>query len=198
MPERIDALAGDVESRRRSRPTQPTRYGMVVRRADLRTFPTRARVFNAPDDDTDIDRFQESALFPGTPVAIVHASRDGEWLFVVSPLYAAWIEKQAVAEGAADEVFAYTHKAPYVVVTGATAHTVFTPERPELSGAAARDGRARAAAAGLAGRQRRSTASIPTPRMSSSCRCARADGSLHFTPALLPKTAGRRSATTCR
>jgi cell wall-associated NlpC family hydrolase len=91
------------------------------------------RVFDEPDDGTDIDRFQEDALFPGTPVAIVHESLDGEWLFVVSPRYAAWISRNDVALGSRDEVLAYTHKEPYVVVTGPTAHTVFTPERPEVS-----------------------------------------------------------------
>lgn len=113
-------------------PAQATRYGMVVRRADLRTFPTRTRVF-ANTEDTDIDRFQENALFPGTPVAVAHTSCDGEWLFVVSALYSAWIEKSAVAEGGRDRIFAYTRRSPYVVVTGAKAHTVYTPERPELS-----------------------------------------------------------------
>ena len=112
--------------------TQTTRYGMVVRRADLRTFPTRVRVFSSTGD-ADIDRFQESALFPGTPVVIAHTSRDGEWLFVVSALYSAWIEKNAVAEGKAAAIFEYTHKTPYVVVTGAKVNTTFTPERPEVS-----------------------------------------------------------------
>ena len=97
---------------------QRTRYGLVVRRADLRTFPTLMRVFNSRDN-TDIDRFQESALFPGTPVAIVHESRDGQWWFVVSPLYAAWVEKQFIAEGSAQQVFDYARKTPYLVVTGA-------------------------------------------------------------------------------
>jgi cell wall-associated NlpC family hydrolase len=114
-------------------PTQAIRYGMVVRRADLRTFPTRARVFSTTED-TDIDRFQENALFPGTPVVIAHASRDGEWWFIVSALYSAWIEKSAVAEGRRDAIFAYAQKSPYLVVTGAKAHTVYTPERSELSG----------------------------------------------------------------
>ena len=112
--------------------TQTTRYGMVVRRSDLRTFPTRVRVFSSTGD-TDIDRFQESALFPGTPVVIAHTSRDGEWLFVVSGLYSAWIEKSAVAEGSSSAIFGYTHKAPYVVVTGSKVNTTFTPERPEVS-----------------------------------------------------------------
>jgi hypothetical protein len=112
--------------------TQPTRFGMVVRRSALRTFPTRTRVFSNPYS-TDIDQFQEDGLFPGTPVAIVHESRDGEWWFIVSPRYAAWISRNDVAQGSRPEVLAYTHKEPYVVITGATAHTVFTPERPEVS-----------------------------------------------------------------
>ena len=112
--------------------SQPTRYGLVVARADLRAFPTDLRVFSEPGD-TDIDRFQESALFPGTPVVPLHESRDGRWLFVLSPRYAAWVLRERIALGSAEEVFGYTTRAPYRVVTGATAATVFTPEQPALS-----------------------------------------------------------------
>lgn len=110
----------------------PARYGLVVQRADLRTFPTRQRVFSSPDD-TDIDRFQESALFPGTPVVIAHTSADGDWYFVVSPLYAAWIEKRFVGEGSRDTVFGYGKGDAALVVTGATVRTVHNPEEPGLS-----------------------------------------------------------------
>jgi SH3 domain containing protein/NlpC/P60 family protein len=112
--------------------SQRTRYGLVVKRADLRSFPSPLRAYTSADD-RDIDRFQETALFPGTPVVIAHESRDGNWWFVVSPLYAAWVEKHFIAEGAASEVFAYTRKSPYLVVTGATVKTVFTPTRPAVS-----------------------------------------------------------------
>jgi cell wall-associated NlpC family hydrolase len=112
--------------------SQPTRYGLIVRRAALRTFPTTLRVFSEKGD-TDIDRFQESAEFPGTPVAIVHASADGQWLFVVSPRYAAWTKKENVAEGSAAQVFGYVDESPYRVVTGASVRTVFTPEQPAFS-----------------------------------------------------------------
>ncbi|HEX7770762.1 MAG TPA: SH3 domain-containing protein, partial [Dokdonella sp.] len=112
--------------------SQPTRYGLVVARADLRAFPTDLRVFSEPGD-TDIDRFQESALFPGTPVVPLHESRDGRWLFVLSPRYAAWVLQERIALGSAEEVFGYTTRTPYRVVTGATAATVFTPEQPALS-----------------------------------------------------------------
>ncbi|HEY7639751.1 MAG TPA: SH3 domain-containing protein [Steroidobacteraceae bacterium] len=167
--------------------TQPTRFGMVVRRSDLRTFPTRMRVFSEPDDGTDIDRFQEDALFAGTPLAIVHRSRDGEWLFVVSPLYAAWISKQDVAEGTKDEVFAYTHKEPYVVVTGARARTVFTPERPDVSELPLEMGQRLPlltdwpADKPVNGQSAYTSYVIELPMRA-------ADGSLHFTPALLPRT----------
>ncbi|MDQ3617374.1 MAG: SH3 domain-containing protein, partial [Pseudomonadota bacterium] len=111
---------------------QATRHGLVVHRADLRTFPTALRVFSTPGE-TDIDRFQESALFPGTPVVITHESADGDWWFVVSPRYAAWIEKRHVAEGAKDAVFGYVDKTPYRIVTGARERTVFTREQPAVS-----------------------------------------------------------------
>ena len=109
-----------------------TRYALVVHRADLRTFPTTLRVFNERGD-TDIDRFQESALFPGTPALIVHTSHDRHWRFVISPRYAAWIEDQYLAEGTAAQVFGYVDQEPYRIITAGTTRTVFTPERPSLS-----------------------------------------------------------------
>ncbi len=112
--------------------SQPTRYGLIVRRADLRTFPTAERVFDEPGD-TDIDRFQESGIFPGTPAVIAHESRDGQWLFVVSPRYAAWVQRKAVAIGSKKNVFDYVNATPFRVITGANVHTVFTPEQPKVS-----------------------------------------------------------------
>jgi hypothetical protein len=112
--------------------TQVTRYAMVVRRADLRTFPTHLRVYSSPDD-RNLDRFQESALFPGTPVVVVHESRDREWLFVVSRTYAAWIDKDAIAFGGKDEILAHGRRAPYLVVTGASVRTVHARQEPRVS-----------------------------------------------------------------
>lgn len=111
---------------------QPLRFALVTRRADLRTFPTRLRVFTSRGN-TDIDRWQETALFPGTPVVIAHESRDQQWWFVVSQHYAAWIEKTNIAEGFREQVLGYARRTPYLVVTGAKVRTVFTPERPAVS-----------------------------------------------------------------
>jgi len=112
--------------------TTDVRYGLVVHRAALRTFPTSLRVFNSRGD-TDIDRFQESALFPGDAVAVLHESADGQWLFVTSERYSAWIEKQHVGLGSRGQVLGYGSTGPYRVVTGATAFTAYTPEEPRVS-----------------------------------------------------------------
>ena len=168
-------------------PSQPTRYGLVTRRADLRTFPTALRVFNARGN-TDIDRFQESALFPGTPVAIVHSSADGQWWFVVSTLYAAWVDKQHIAQGSAAQVFGYGRKTPYLVVTGATAQTVFTPDEPGVSQVQLEMGVRVPLLADwpgdkpVNGQHPYIAHVIELPRRAE-------DGSLTFSPALLPKTA---------
>jgi cell wall-associated NlpC family hydrolase len=163
------------------------RYGMVVQRADLRTFPTRLRVFNSPRN-TNIDRFQESALFPGAPVAIVHTSADGEWWFVLSNSYAAWIERRHVAEGPARSIFDYGRKTPYLVVTGATARTVFTPERPGVSELQLDMG-VRVPLLDHWPADKPVNGQHPYAAHVIELPARAADGSLQFTPALLPRTA---------
>ncbi len=112
--------------------SRPLQYGLVVHRAALRTFPTTLRVFSRTGDN-DIDRFQESALFPGDAVAVLHESADGQWLFVTSERYTAWVEKRHVGVGDKATVLGYGTPAQYRVVTGATAFTTFTPEEPRVS-----------------------------------------------------------------
>lgn len=107
------------------------RFALCVRRTDLRSYPTDLPGRTQPTD-TDIDRYQESALFPGTPVAVVHASGDGRWAFVIAPHYAAWVASDAIAEGDRDAVLGFAAAATRVV-TGATVRTVATAIAPDLS-----------------------------------------------------------------
>ncbi|WP_043959502.1 SH3 domain-containing protein [Lysobacter sp. A03] len=111
---------------------QATRFGLVVHRTDMRGLPTTMRIFSTRGD-TDIDRLQESALFPGTPVVIAHESADGKWLFVVSPRYAAWVNRHHVAEGSRAQVLGYATESPYRIITGGVERTVFTREEPRVS-----------------------------------------------------------------
>lgn len=118
----LDALPGAVEPR----------FGLATRRTPMRGYPTALRAFSRIGD-TDIDRFQETALFPGDAVAVVHTSRDGQWYFVVSQRYAAWVRAEDIAIGTRDDVLGYMRQTPWRVVTGARASTVFTPDAPALS-----------------------------------------------------------------
>ena len=167
--------------------SQPTRFGLVVHRADLRAFPTTLRVFSRADDH-DIDRFQESALFPGTPVVIAHASADGEWLFVVSPRYAAWVHAGAVAAGARDVVLDYVDRARSGrIVTGAKVYTVHTFEAPRVSDLQLDMGvrlplLPAPAQGGVNGQHPYTAWVVELP-------VREADGSLAFSPALVPRMA---------
>lgn len=173
----IEAIAADVVPR----------HGMVVRRAALRTFPTRLRVFHSADDH-DIDRFQESALFPGDPVAIVHESRDGEWFFVASERYAAWIERRYVAEGDRTAIHEWTRRAPFLVVTGATARTAYTPANPAVSDVQLEMGVRVPLLAGWSPAEP-VNGQLPSAAHVVELPVRRADGRLGFEPALLPRSA---------
>ena len=78
-------------------------YGLVTARSSLRTFPTLDRVFNRAMD-LDLDRFQETAVFPGEAVAILHSSSDGKWLLVQNYHYVAWMLEEDLAFGSKQQI----------------------------------------------------------------------------------------------
>ena len=170
--------------------SQPTRFGMAVKRTAMRTFPTELRTFSAKGE-ADIDRFQESALFPGDPVVVAHASRDGRWLFVVSPRYAAWVEAGAIAAGSRDAVLGYGQRTPYRIITGAKPRTVFTREEPRLSELQLDMG-TRVPLARLAPDQP-VNGQHPYSAWTLELPVRNADGSLAFAPALLPRIEDSRA-----
>ena len=59
----------------------PLRYGVTVKRTDLKSFPTGMRAYSAPTD-RDFDVFQETAVDPAVPVLIYHEDATGRFLFV--------------------------------------------------------------------------------------------------------------------
>lgn len=160
--------------------------GLVVERAALRAFPTRERVFSRPGD-LDIDRFQESALFPGDAVAVLHTSADGAWAFVASDRYLAWMERDKLATGTAAEIDAWRTRTPALFVTGATARTVFNPERPDVSDLQLDMG-VRVPRAVLP-RDALVHGQHPAFGHAIELPARREDGTLAFVPALLPRTA---------
>ncbi|WP_417700188.1 SH3 domain-containing protein [Pseudoalteromonas lipolytica] len=106
--------------------TNLVRFGVVVKRTSLRTFPTWDRVLNSGLDH-DLDRFQESGMFPGESVAVLHQSADKKWLLVRAYNYLAWTPAEDIAFADADKIKAYRDQENFLVITGAKVHTAYVP-----------------------------------------------------------------------
>ena len=167
--------------------TVELRFALVVRRAAVRRLPTCERV-HASAADTDIDQFQETAFFPGTPVAAIHATADSRWQFVIGTTYDGWIETESLAFGSRGDVLGYAARASRVI-TAARATTAFTPELPAVSAIALDMGttlperRDWPAAEAVNGQSAAAATVVELPVRDPA-------GSLRITPALLPLSAG--------
>lgn len=177
---RRNAAAGRIAA------SSQARYGLSVRRAQLRSMPTE-RIFYASSDQRDYESLQAGILWPGEPVVIVHASLDGKWLLTVSAQGPAWVRSRDIAEGPRDLVFGYAAKAPGRVVTGDQVRTVFTPEAPEVSELLLDMGTALPAAAVPAGEPVNGASSYASWALEMPVRGP--DGKLRFEPALLRRSA---------
>ena len=112
--------------------SNPVSFGMVVRRSDLRTFPSAVRLFT-PNTGTNIDRYQESVLFPADAVAILHESKDANWLLVRAYNYLAWVKKENIAYGDKASIEAYKNAQDYLVITDDKVRTTYNPQAPDVS-----------------------------------------------------------------
>lgn len=160
------------------------RWALVTRRAALRRYPTDERVFSAPGQ-LDLDRFQESAFFPGTPVAVLHDSADGRWRFVVGATYAAWVLDEALAYSDKATVLGYPARAGRVVLEP-VARLAHAPEAPAVSGLALDMGvalperRDWPTSQAVNGQSALASVVVEMPTRD-------ADGALRLVPALLPR-----------
>lgn len=112
--------------------TNPVRFGIAVTRTDMRTYPTSDRIFKT-EAHSDLDRFQENALFPADVVAILHTSTDGEWLLVQSYNYLAWVQSTTIAIGSRETILEYAQRPEFIVITGDKVITTYNPHVPEIS-----------------------------------------------------------------
>ena len=71
-------------------------FGCIVKRTDIRVFPTEERSTNTPSHD-EFDRFQHSSISPGSPIAIYHFSKDKEWGYVQTPFIRGWVRIRDLA-----------------------------------------------------------------------------------------------------
>ena len=105
-------------------------FALVVKRSRLRTFPTNQRVFRLSElgqIDQDLDLFQESGIFPGQAVAVLHQSKDKHWYLVQAFNYLAWMPAEHLAIGSRAQVTEFVKANRFITVTGSK---VFSNEIP--------------------------------------------------------------------
>jgi hypothetical protein len=71
-------------------------YGLMRRRSDFRYYPTHD-VLRLKPTPWEFDALQVSAVQAYQPLAVLHTSRDGKWVFAVAPACQGWVPSEDVA-----------------------------------------------------------------------------------------------------
>jgi hypothetical protein len=72
------------------------RFGLIVKRTDIRVFPTDAPSMSTPNKDA-FDLFQQSSISVGSPVGIYTFSQDKKWAYVQAQFIRGWIHTRDLA-----------------------------------------------------------------------------------------------------
>lgn len=112
--------------------TITVQYGLVTRRANVRRFPTMELLTNS-SLDPDLDRLQETALFVGQWLQVLHYSQDRQWAFVVTDHYRGWMQVIDFAVTDRQTIAKFLANPQRLTVTGAKVQTNVTPELPSVS-----------------------------------------------------------------
>jgi hypothetical protein len=100
------------------------RYGLVVHYANQRVLPTAYALY-AEKGDVDFDELQNSSLDVGTPVLILHQTRDGRWIYGKTQHSSGWVQARDVATADISDIKRYAARDRFVVVTASKAD-IFT------------------------------------------------------------------------
>lgn len=109
------------------------RYGYIVDFSDQRILPTGEGLYAKPGD-VDFDELQNSGLEIGTPVAVLHKSRDNKWLYVQSPLSRGWVDAEKVMFSPPGKFKAFARNYKPIVVVSAKADIYLDPDLKEYHG----------------------------------------------------------------
>ena len=112
--------------------TITVQYALVTRRANVRRFPTMELLTNS-SLDPDLDRLQETALFVGQWLQVLHYSQDRQWAFVVTDHYRGWMQVTDFAVTDRQTIAKFLANPQRLTVTGAKVQTNVTPELPSVS-----------------------------------------------------------------
>lgn len=112
--------------------TNPVKYGLTVKRSNLKVFPTADIISDDPADPA-FDLFQNSSILAAEAVVILHQSSDKQWYFVQMYNCSGWILAADIALCDRDVWLAYQNESEFLVVTGNSITLDNDPLLPEIS-----------------------------------------------------------------
>jgi hypothetical protein len=96
--------------------------GLIVKRSDIRVFPTDEPSMSTPDR-YEFDRFQHSSISPGSAIGIYHFSKDQQWAYAQTPFIRGWVRVRDLAIAKErSEVADYEEAKDRLLVTGNLVH----------------------------------------------------------------------------
>ncbi len=93
------------------------KFALTLRRTNLRVLPTD-EIIMSRKNDRDFDKFQDSSIDVGQPLALLWKTRDKKWAYVKTEITPGWIHVEDIA--AADnknDIIEYRKSREFVVVT---------------------------------------------------------------------------------
>lgn len=101
-------------------PRVKVRFGLISSFCDHRALPVAQGLYRK-DLNQSFDHLQDNTLDIATPVAVLHQSRDGQWLYVAAATTQGWVRTENVALCEYEVFKEYVGARKFVVVTAAKA-----------------------------------------------------------------------------
>ncbi|MFA6471140.1 MAG: SH3 domain-containing protein [Candidatus Latescibacterota bacterium] len=92
------------------------RFGVIVNNAMVRHYPTSVPGYN--ETQWEMDMFQAVGITTNTPVAILHESLNGDFLYIESPVSRGWVAAENIAIADRETVRKLTQDKNFLLCTG--------------------------------------------------------------------------------
>jgi len=92
------------------------RFGIIVNHGNIRHYPTAVPGF--ANQRLTADYFQATGICLGNPVAVIHESSDGDYLYIESPISRGWISARDIAFAERSAIKALTEDDSFLMATG--------------------------------------------------------------------------------
>jgi len=94
------------------------KFGLTLGRTNLRVLPTD-EIIMSMKNNRSFDRFQDSAIDVGQPLALLWETRDKKWAYVKTEITSGWIHAEDIAtSNNKEDIAEYSEAQEFVVVTG--------------------------------------------------------------------------------